>query len=286
VRYAILTCVDRNSLIDLHVHAAPCLLPRKGSDLETAQRFARAGFAGFALKAHFESSVGRAAAVAEATGVEVWGGVVLNRAAGGINADVVAATLRTGGRLVWMPTIDAVGHRRARLPRPRLISNAGLGVPPVDGSSEPAVRQILRQIAAADAALATGHLTRAEVQWLVPTAVALGVRRIIITHGAWRVPNFSTEQLLRLADQGAIIEITAIQYLDGSSSPADLADLARRLGGERCILTSDAGQPANDWAPQVLEDLKSTLEQNGLPRQEADKMVTTTPRSLVDDAAL
>lgn len=278
--------MDRNSIIDLHVHAAPCLLPRKGSDLETAQQFARAGFAGFALKAHFESSVGRAAAVAQASGIDVWGGVVLNRAAGGISADVVAATLRTGGRVVWMPTIDAVGHQRAGLPRPVLRTNAGLGVPPVERSSERAVREILRQIAAAGAALATGHLTPEEVQWLVPEAVASGVRRIIITHGSWRVPRLSTEQLLRLADQGAIIEITAIQYLDGSSSPADLADLARRLGGERCILTSDAGQPANDWAPQVLADFKATLEHNGLPQAEADKMVTTTPRSLVDDTAL
>src|SRR4051812_36490139 len=81
--------VERAAMIDLHVHAAPCLLPRKGSDLEIARRFAAAGFAGFALKAHYESSVGRAAAVAEATGIEVWGGVVLNRTAGGINPEAV-----------------------------------------------------------------------------------------------------------------------------------------------------------------------------------------------------
>jgi Family of unknown function (DUF6282) len=266
-------------MIDLHVHSAPCLFPRKGSDLATAQQFARAGFAGFALKAHFESTVGRAAAVAEATGLEVWGGVVLNRAAGGISAEVVAATVRTGGRVVWMPTVDAVGHARAGLPPAGAC--AGLAVPPVDASTEPAVREILRHIAEADAALATGHLTADEVQWLVPAAIAAGVRRVIVTHGGWRVPRLDTEQLLRLAEQGAIIEITAIQYLDGSSSPQDLADLACRLGGERCILTSDAGQPANDWAPQVLEDLKATLEQHGLPRSAADAMVTTTPRSLV-----
>jgi hypothetical protein len=271
--------VERNSMIDLHVHAAPCLLPRKGSDLATAQHFVRAGFAGFALKGHFESTVGRAAAVAEATGIEVWGGVVLNRAAGGISADVVAATVRNGGRVVWMPTVDAVGHVRAGLPPAN--AGAGLAVPPVDGSTEPAVREILRHIADAGAALATGHLTAREVQWLVPAALAAGVRRVIVTHGAWRVPRLDTEQLLRLAEQGAIIEITAIQHLDGTSPPHELADLARRLGGERCILTSDAGQPANDWAPQVLENLKATLEEHGLPRSDADKMVTTTPRSLV-----
>jgi hypothetical protein len=268
-------------MIDLHVHAAPCLMPRKGSDLETARRFARAGFAGFALKAHFESTVGRAAAVAEATGIEVWGGVVLNRAAGGLGAEVVAATLAAGGRLVWMPTVDAAGHRRAGLPAVGAGAGAALAIPPLDASSEPAVREILRHVAAADAVLATGHLTPEEILWLVPAAVAAGVRRVLVTHGAWRVPHLGTEQLLQLADEGAIIEITAIQLLDGWNPPAELADLARRLGGARCILTSDAGQPANDWAPRVLEDLKATLELHGLPRSEADAMVTTTPRALV-----
>jgi hypothetical protein len=274
--------VERASMIDLHVHAAPCLLPRKGSDLEIARRFADAGFAGFALKAHYESTVGRAAAAAEATGIEVWGGVVLNRAAGGPNPDVVAATLATGGRIVWMPTVDAAGHEQAGLPRVTTGARADLAIPPLERSNETAVREIIRLVAEADAALATGHLTAAEVEWLVPTARKLGVRRVIVTHGSWRVPALEAERLLRLADCGAIIEITAIQLLDGSSSAAELADLARRLGGERCILTSDAGQPANDWPDRVLADLEALLVEQGLPQAEAEKMVTTTPRSLVD----
>ena len=258
-------------MIDLHVHAAPCLLPRKGSDLEIARRFAAADYAGFALKAHYESTVGRAAAVAEATGIEVWGGVVLNRAAGGINPDVVTATLAAGGRIVWMPTVDAAGHEAAGLPRVRTGARADLAVSPLERASEEAVRAIIRLIADADAALATGHLTAGEAEWLVPLALGLGVRRVIVTHGSWRVPALGVERLLRLAELGAIVEITAIQHLDGSSTPAELAELARRLGGERCILTSDAGQVANDWPDRVLADFA-----------EPDKMVTTTPRSLVD----
>jgi hypothetical protein len=274
--------VERASMIDLHVHAAPCLLPRKGSDLEIARRFAAADYAGFALKAHYESTVGRAAAVAEATGIEVWGGVVLNRTAGGINPGVVTAALAAGGRIVWMPTVDAAGHEAAGLPRVRVGGPADLAIPPLERASEDAVRTILRLIAEADAVLATGHLTAGEVEWLVPLAVRLGVRRVIVTHGSWRVPALSADRLLRLADQGAVVELTAIQNLDGSGAPADLAELARRLGGDRCILTSDAGQPANDWPDRVLTDFKALLERHGLPPTEAERMVTTTPRSLVD----
>ncbi len=273
--------MERAAPIDLHVHSAPCVLPRKGSDLEIARHYADAGYAGFALKAHCESTVGRAAAVAEATGLEVWGGVVLNRAAGAIDPHVVEAALLTGGRLVWMPTIDAAGHALAGLPRPALGTRADLAIPPLDRSSEPAVLAILRAIAQADAVLATGHLTAAEVEWLVPAALEAGVRRIVITHGSWLVPALSTQRLLRLAGLGAVVEITAIQLLDGSSTAAQLAELARQLGGGRCVLTSDAGQPANDWPPQVLAALVSALVANGLPEAEAEQMVTTTPRALV-----
>jgi hypothetical protein len=181
-----------------------------------------------------------------------------------------------------MPTVDAAGHEQAGLPRVTTGARADLAIPPLERSNETAVREIIRLVAEADAALATGHLTAAEVEWLVPTARKLGVRRVIVTHGSWRVPALEAERLLRLADCGAIIEITAIQLLDGSSSAAELADLARRLGGERCILTSDAGQPANDWPDRVLADLEALLVEQGLPQAEAEKMVTTTPRSLVD----
>jgi hypothetical protein len=65
-------------VFDSHVHAAPDVLPRIGDDAAIGRAFDTSGFTGFVLKAHYESTVGRAHAVATATGLSVYGGIALN----------------------------------------------------------------------------------------------------------------------------------------------------------------------------------------------------------------
>ena len=48
---------------DLHIHSAPDVLPRKADDLELAQRFLKAGMAGFAIKSHYFCTAERAGLV-------------------------------------------------------------------------------------------------------------------------------------------------------------------------------------------------------------------------------
>src|SRR5699024_5733158 len=120
---------------DVHVHASPDVVPRIGDDTAVAQTYQEAGFDGFVLKAHHESPVGRAAAVARAGSLDVVGGVALNRNVGGINPAAVAACLYAGGRLVWCPTADAHTQEAAGLPRladvDQPIGRPAPSVPPV-----------------------------------------------------------------------------------------------------------------------------------------------------------
>ena len=51
-----------NDMVDLHVHAAPSLLPRHGNDAETAAAERALGFSTVVLKSHEGSTVERAAA--------------------------------------------------------------------------------------------------------------------------------------------------------------------------------------------------------------------------------
>lgn len=46
------------------------------------------------------------------TGLKVFGGIVLNRMAGGLNAAAVEAELALGAKEVWLPIISAVNHIR------------------------------------------------------------------------------------------------------------------------------------------------------------------------------
>jgi hypothetical protein len=128
--------IDVAGAFDLHVHSYPSLFPRLADDLGLAEAYAAAGFAGFALKSHHESTASRAYLLGRLhPELRVAGGIVLNGFVGGINPSAVEACLRTGGRIVWMPTIDAQGMprrtaaRAGTRPNPRGWSEPPRGCP-------------------------------------------------------------------------------------------------------------------------------------------------------------
>ena len=71
---------------------------------------------GLVLKNHYESTASLAYVVRkEVPGIEIFGGIDLNRSVGGINpAAVERMTMVKGGwgRVVWMPTFDAENQVR------------------------------------------------------------------------------------------------------------------------------------------------------------------------------
>lgn len=267
-------------MFDLHVHSAPCVLPRRADDAATVGWYEEAGFSGCVLKGHFEPTAGRAAAAGAGRQVAVYGGIVLNAAVGGFNAAAVDAALALGARVVWMPTLDAGEHRARKLPSSPLAPRAALAVPPVDAAAEPAVSEILLLLAEADAVLATGHLSGRECRWLVREARAAGVSRILLTHPTFAVPGLEAAEVRELCDAGAIAEITAYQILRGAD-PEPLAALASELGPERCVLSSDVGQPDSPPAPEALALLVERLVGCGLDPGAATAMASETPQGLV-----
>lgn len=254
-------------------------------DLRLADTYAEAGAAGFVLKAHYEPTVGRAAACRD-RGVTVYGGVTLNNAIGGFNPVAVDAALRSGGRVIWMPTEDSRAHVRARLNRlgdgdMRLPAPA-LAAPPADGRNEEPIRLILTMAAEADALIATGHLSTQEAAWLVQEAKALGVRRIMLTHPGYTVPAMTARDAAELAALGAYAEITAYQLLhQPGSSAGKLAAYIRAVGYDHLILTSDAGQPDSPPGPEALAQLIDMLATAGLDRGALEACSSEIPWSLV-----
>jgi Family of unknown function (DUF6282) len=271
------------AVFDLHVHSAPCLLPRRAGDVQTVEEYERAGFAGCVLKGHFEPTVGRAAAAARSRALHVLGGIVLNQAVGGLNPVAVETSLGLGARIVWMPTLDARAHREAGLPvLPSARTSQGLAVPPSDRGTEADVRRILGLVAEADAVVATGHLSAEEAAWLVRAARKEGVRRILLTHPSFTVPALSASATRELLDFGAFAEVTAYQLLHQSGwDAARLAAFLRALPAERCILTSDAGQPNSPAAPEAMALLLEVLGAEGLDPGALKAMCSEIPARLV-----
>jgi len=255
-------------VFDAHVHAAPDIVDRRHDDLQTAQAYRDAGFTGFVLKAHYESTVGRAAAAASVSGLQVYGGVALNQHVGGVNPAAVEAALAAGGRVVWLPTADSHTQQSAGLPRlcdqGATLSAHAYALPPVDPDAMVAASEVISMVAEHDVVLATGHISEAECRWVVERATALGVGRMLLTHPSYTVPAIGPAQIEELADAGAHVEITAFQLLHQTGcTPAMLARVAR-AAGSRLVLSSDAGQVDSPDPPEALSMLLQALASEGL----------------------
>lgn len=273
-------------MFDLHVHAAPDIGPRLGDDVDVVRWYADAGFTGCVLKAHYDSTVGRAAAAGRGTGIAVFGGLALNRHVGGLNPAAVTAALIQGARVIWMPTTDAHTQRSAGLPRlsdqRSGLGDAAYAVPPVHWASEEAARQIVQLIADYDAVLATGHLSTEEVVWLLPVARAAGVRRVLLTHPSYTVPSMTAPAARELSERGALVEVTAFQLLHQPGfTDAHLAAFVREVGIDRVVLASDAGQPDSPRPPEALAMLVDVLARHGLDRGALLAAASDVPQGLV-----
>jgi Family of unknown function (DUF6282) len=92
-------------VIDMHVHSHPDVFGRSMDDIDVAQLAKARGMRGLVLKNHISETASRAALVMKVVpGIEVFGGIVLNNAVGGVNPHAVEWMHRVyGGRgkVVW-----------------------------------------------------------------------------------------------------------------------------------------------------------------------------------------
>ena len=103
--------ISLEGAIDIHMHPHPCLFDRLTDDWGVAEGAKSESMRGIVIKCHHESTVSRAQTVTRTLGgIEVYGGIVLNFYVGGLNAGAAEAACKTGGKIVWMPTIDAENH--------------------------------------------------------------------------------------------------------------------------------------------------------------------------------
>src|SRR5579872_3196773 len=111
---ALLFGQDLAGVIDVHTHCDPDSMARRIDAIDLARLAKANGMRGLILKNHFEPTASMAYLVRkEVPGIEVFGGIALDFAVGGINPVAVQhmADVKGGwGRVVWMPTNDAENH--------------------------------------------------------------------------------------------------------------------------------------------------------------------------------
>ncbi len=264
-------------VIDFHVHSGPDSRPRSVSDLEIARIAKRAGMRGMVFKNHFTMTADRAwLAMQEVDGIEIFGGVALNHAVGGLNAEAVRQLVAfSGGRgkVVWLPTFDAeFWMTRAGDP--------GEFVPVMrNGRPDPALAEIFDLVAEHELVLAMGHSSPEEVLALIPEARSRGVQRILVTHGLGQQP--SRVQLAEMAEQDAIIELVWLAVGNGEFSLSDYAEAIREIGAEHFLLSSDLGQEMNPLHPDGLRAFIDGLRREGIADADIDLMIRRNPAQLL-----
>ena len=274
--------------IDLHVHSAPDVFGRNMSDIDVAKLAKARGMRGLLLKNHISETAGRAALLMEAVpGVEAWGGIVLNRAVGGINPDAVEWMYRmSGGRgkVVWLPTFDSDHHMKTFVGK----EASGLRVA-ADGKVTPQMEAVLKVMARENLSLATGHVAPAEVMAVVKRARELGVKSVLITHALAEVPGLTLAQVKEVTGMGAFIEYVYLNDLMGPQahqawmrhwrrvSIPDLAKVVKEIGADHIIVSSDLGQLGNPVHPDGMETTVRGLLAAGISQADVDKMAKRNP---------
>lgn len=278
-------------VIDFHCHSGPDALPRSVTDLELARIARRAGLRGIVLKNHFTMTADRASlAMKEVGGIEVFGGIALNRAVGGINAEAVRKMSQfegKRGKVVWLPTFDAENHVRvAKETRPFVAVVK-------DGAPVPEMAELFKVIAENDLVLATGHSSVDECLILIDAAKKAGVKKILVTHVLADPVDATVEQAKRLADAGAILECVWATHIAGPHAPspsgrvqkqvtvAEHAAMIKAVGAERVLVSSDLGQYLNPLSPDGMKAFILGLRELGLSEREIDLAARKNPARLL-----
>lgn len=278
--------------IDLHVHSGPSTMARQLDHFEAVEQAAAAGMRGILFKDH-HYSVGPFLPIMERLlahhGVAMYGSLVLNNSTGGFNPAVVDFHLKSGTKMIFMPTAHAANHIRSNHRGGKLKSNVQLRKPkPLtvlddNGDLLDTVREILDMVAAHDAILSSGHLHVAEIWPLFDEARKRGIKRLVINHPMYGL-HFTHADISELAALGAVVEQSACLYVDSrfnTYSPAELKQHIDAAGVANSSIGSDLGQVDN---PSPVEGLRQAAALClGLGYSEADvtTMLRDNPAKLV-----
>ena len=277
-------------LIDFHVHSGPDSFTRSVSDFEIADIARKRKMGALVLKNHFTMTADRAWLAEKLTGQRCYGGVVLNRAVGGLNAEAIRRLVTfTGnrGKVVWLPTFDAENHvKRFQEDRPYVSVVR-------DGKPVAKLKAIFELVAQHDLVLETGHSSAQECLIVIEAARKAGVKKMLLTHAMADPIRMTIDQLKQATRLGAKIECVWLTNLTGPSShlpsmrhwrkvtTEEYAKAIREVGPQHFVLASDLGQYLNPIPTDGLKAFVLSLRAAGFTDQDIQLMCRKNPAELL-----
>jgi Family of unknown function (DUF6282) len=272
--------VSLEGVIDFHSHSSPDVTSRSVSSFQVIRNAKAAGMRAVVLKNHYVSTAALAElAMLEVGGIQVYGGIVLNRSNGGINPEAVRRMVEVEGhrgKVVWLPTFDAENQVN--------FDHTGRPFVPVvkDGQPVPGMAEIFKLVVAHDLIFATGHSSPAESLILLAAARQAGVKRMLVTHVLSSSTRATVEQMKLMAGLGATLEVVWLAHLGNKPLPVSVcAQAIQAVGAEHFLMSSDLGQPGNPVHTQGLRNFITALKAEAITDREIDLITRQNPARLL-----
>ena len=284
--------------VDCHVHACPHINSRRLDVFEAVRQAAAAGMAGIGLMDNFANSSGYAALAQRelgSLGVDIWGGLIMEPPAGGINAEAVHIALKYGygdgggARFISMPTHHTrhVARQEGRSPA---YVDACFELPARGAPSDP-LPKILDLIAEHDAVFNLGHLSDEESVRLAEFAQSRGVRRLLVPANHAAMP--ALHALVRLGahlefsfffiSPAATVGLTHVDAEKHTIAATSVADMAARIAmvpSNQLVLSSDSGVALLAPPVESLRMFLMLLRSAGVSDAQLRKGVRDNPAAL------
>jgi len=284
--------------IDIHVHACPHINARSTDVIDTVRDAAGAGMRAIGLMDNFANSSGYAALAMRELGhlgVEVFGGLIMEPAAGGISADCVRIALDygygpgTGARFISLPTHHTRNIAQMEGRSPAHIE-ACLAIPERGPMPDP-IPEILDLVAERDVVLNTGHISGPEALRLAADARSRGVKRVLVPSS-----HYTADEVRGIVAAGAYVEFSffflshatqvALTHVDAerhtvsSVTIGAISKLVRAAGPEHSILSSDCGVSILPPPTEGFREFLLLVESAGFTRKEIRLMSSINPGAL------
>ena len=285
------------SAIDLHFHIGPEIIPRKYNDIQKLIKNQKGKIAGMALKNHFYPTSLFINQFSDFNDFTLIGSIVLNNFVGGFNPEAVyaASIISKSPIIVWFPTIDAdnfLSKSKFEIPwewvkkkdfqarRSKTIK--GISVFDKKRQLTKESISVLKMIKKTSSILATGHISWQESKKLVETALAIGVKKIIITHPIYQRINMPIKTQKYLASLGCFIETCYSMYSIDKISIKKITNQIREIGEDKMIITSDVGQNFSENPNLALEKFARLLIGERIGINQLKKMLIDNPNQIIN----
>ncbi|MGE5614645.1 MAG: DUF6282 family protein [Bacillota bacterium] len=282
--------------VDTHVHSGPGMVPRALNHVEAALEAMDAKMRAIIIKDQHSSTVSMANFIQQYiikdSDFRIFGGLVMNNATGGVNPYTVESAILYGAKIIWMPTLSAKNHHEqeaklsaeAKKTMPtaakKFLGDPGLTILDDDGKLLPCIKDICKMIADADIVLATGHLSKREVNLLLDEAVGQGVKRILINHPE-HLLYATIDEMIDYAKSGFYLEHSITLVHSHKSSYEYIYRMIREVGAEMTLMGSDMGQVNRPHPVEGIKLWAAAMLELGLSDEEIKTIICRNPARLL-----